>query len=521
MEESIQVVFGDEVREKLLEGLNVLYRSVKHTFGSHNRNTIIETYGRPKLTCNGFETISDIELRDKVLNTSVGMVKDGIKKMKDKVGDGTTMALLLTYQIVEETVRYIAAGHDPMQVKRSIEDAADKIISKLKEMAQPISNDDEIMNVAVASASGDVEVGKNVALAISKVGKDGIITIGKSESGATELKFERGTKINQGFLSPYFATNSTGTTAQLKDAKILITDKKINTIQDILPILQECAVSKHPLLIISKMMEEEVLSSIVLNKVKGMLDVCAIQAPSFGGTVNDLLQDVAVLTGGLLVSEEAGGHLSEIGMNSLGSAREILIDKESTTFIDGAGSKDEIDNRVNHLNSVHEYAKSELEKANIRQRAACLSGAVCQILVGAFSEIEVKEIRKKYEDSVGATREALESGVLPGGGASLVFASDCGVFSAGDKSTVGFDIMRRACRLPLQVICENAGLDSPHVLEEVMKSGFPFGVNINNQKIENLIESGIVDPLSVIECAINTAVSTAGIMALSEAIVVS
>ncbi len=512
MEKGKEFLFGQEVREKLWEGVDLAYQAVKHTFGSHSRHTLIEqSFGPPKAISDGYKTICDFTIQDVQKNTGLELVKEMVKKMHEEVGDGTTTTILLLRSLVEEINKYIACGHDPIAVKRSLDDAMRLFLDALKKESIPVKTKEEIAHIATAAAGGASEVGSMIRDAVEKVGREGLIVIDESKNMETELKVVEGLKIDRGLLSPYFAKDVEKGTTELHKARILVTDRRISSPQEILGVLQAVMISREPLLIIAADLEGEALATLVINKMRGVLNVCAVKAPSFGDQQREILEDIALLTGAQFVTEEKGMDLKKAEGAVLGSAEKIFISKEETLIMQGKGNKKEIEERVISLKAALEKGKNSYEKDRISKRIAHLSCGICQILVGAHSEIEMKERKAKFLESLAATKAALQEGMVVGGGVGLLFAA-----SSLKENTEGAIILKKALMSLIHVLTENVGVEASPLIEEILKKGSPFGFNVVSQKVEDLFKAGVIDAYRVLSSAIQYAVSTAGVIALSE-----
>ena len=516
-----QILYGDDARHKLLNGVNILANAVKVTLGPRGRNVVLDKgYGAPTITKDGVSVAKEIEVEDKFENAGVELVKEVASKTNDDVGDGTTTATVLAQAIVREGMKNVTAGANPVALKRAIDKAVELVVKELKENISKPVDEDEIANVASISAN-DKEIGKQIADAMKVVGKDGVITVEESQSFGMEIETVQGMRFDKGYVSPYMVTNSDRMEAEYVDPYILITDKKISSIHDILPVLEKIAQSgKKDLVIIADDVDGEALTTFVLNKLRGTFNVLAVKAPGFGDRRKEMLLDLAILTGGKVITEELGLKLDATTLEDLGQAHKVTSNKENTTIVNGKGDELTVQARVNQIKKLIEQADSEFDKEKLQERLAKLAGGVAIIRVGAATETEMKEIKHRIEDAVGATKAAVEEGVVPGGGVALIRAAKVleGMATTHEEE-VAVKILRRALEEPLRQIAENAGVDGAVVVEEVRKLSGNIGYNALTEKYEDLVKAGIIDPTKVTRSALQNAASIAGMFLTTEAIV--
>jgi chaperonin GroEL len=516
--------FSSEAREKILNGVNVLANAVKVTLGPKGRNVLIEkSYGSPRITKDGVSVAKEIELSDKFENAGAQMVKEVASKTSDLAGDGTTTATVLAQAILAEGIKSVASGANPMDLVRGINMAVDKVVSFLKEKSKPILTNEEIEQVGTISANGEAEIGKILADAVAKVGKEGVITVEEAKSSQTELDVVEGMQFDRGYVSPYFVTNSEKMTSEYNDPYILIYDKKLSSLQPLLPVLEAVAQSGKPLMIIAEDIEGEALATLVVNKLRGGLRVVAVKAPGFGDRRKAILEDIAILTGGTVVSEDVGIKLENVNITMLGSAKKVTITKDDTTIVDGAGSKDDIKARCSQIKTHIEESTSEYDKEKLQERLAKLSGGVAVIRVGGATEAEVKERKDRVDDAMHATKAAIEEGVVPGGGTSLIRAVKIldSIKPENEDQRRGVDIVRIALSAPTRQIANNAGAEGSVVVLKVAESGdFNLGYNAATGTYVDMIKSGVIDPTKVIRTALEGAASVAGLLITAECIVV-
>lgn len=515
-----ELIFEEEARNKLREGIEKLADVVGVTIGPKGRNVGLQaSWGAPTITNDGNSIVKDIELKDQYANMGIALGKEVASKMKEKCGDGTTASILLLRALVQNGVKNIASGSSPINLKRGMDKAVEAIIQELEKAAIGIKNEKETKNIAIASASGNQEIGSLIADAVKKVGKEGVITIEEGKSTETTVETVEGMQFDRGYLSSYFCTNAEAMSVVMSNAKLLITDKKISSVQEILPILQAVASSATELLIIAEDIEGDALSTLVVNKLRGTLKVCAVKAPGFGDRRKAMLEDIAILTGATVVSEETGHSLKDATSEVLGSAEKILIDKEKTTIVGGRGSSKAIQARVKQIDAEVAKTTSSYDKEKLEERKAKLSGGVAVIRVGAATEPEMKQKKQMFEDSLNSTRAALEEGIVIGGGCALLRASKSSKLKLSGDEALGAQIVFKACEAPFKQIVSNAGYDCSVLLDEVLAVGPHFGFNALSEKVEDLLQAGIVDPAKVVKNALRFAASTAGIVLLSEALI--
>ena len=517
-----EVRFGDSARQGMVRGVNILANAVKVTLGPKGRNVVLEkSFGAPTITKDGVSVAKEIELKDRFENMGAQMVKEVSSKTSDVAGDGTTTATVLAQAIVIEGMKSVAAGMNPMDLKRGIDKAVAVAVEELKRLSKPCTDSKAIAQVGTISANSDDSIGQIIASAMDKVGKEGVITVEDGSGFDNELDVVEGMQFDRGYLSPYFVNNQQTMTAELENPYILIHDKKISNIRELLPVLEGVAKASRPLLIISEDVEGEALATLVVNSIRGIVKVAAVKAPGFGDRRKAMLQDIAILTGGQVISEEVGLSLEKATLNDLGTAKKIVVAKENTTIIDGAGKVEDIKARVEQIRSQIEETSSDYDREKLQERMAKLAGGVAVIKVGAATEVEMKEKKARVEDALHATRAAVEEGVVPGGGVALIRALDAVKSLQGDnhEQDVGISIARRAMEEPLRQIVANAG-DEPSVIVNKVKEGKGnFGYNAGNGDFGDMIEMGILDPTKVTRSALQNAASVAGLMITTEAMV--
>ena len=518
-----ELKYSNTARNLILDGVNALSDAVKVTLGPKGRNVVLQkSFGAPLITKDGVTVAKEIELENAFENMGAQMVKEVAQKTNDDAGDGTTTATLLAQAIYREGVKLVAAGHNPMDLKHGIEKATHAVVTNLQAMSKQISTDEEVAQVGTISANNDPEIGKLLSEAMSRVGKEGVITIEESKTAETTLDVVEGMQFDRGYLSPYFVTNAEKMTVAFDGPGILITDKKISTMKDLLPILEKSAQSGKPLVIIAEDIEGEALTTLVVNKLRGTLNVAAIKAPGFGDRRKEMLKDIAVLTGGTMISDELGMNLESADLSHLGQAKKVTIDKENTTIVDGGGNKSDVDARVAAIRRQVEDTTSDYDKEKLQERLAKLVGGVAVINVGAPTETEMKEKKDRVEDALNATRAAVEEGVIPGGGAALIRITDrlSDINVANEEEEFGVRIIRRAIEEPLRQIAENAGLEGSIVVSEVRKHDKEgYGFNAKLEQYEDLVAAGIIDPTKVVRTALQNAASVAGLMLTTETLV--
>jgi chaperonin GroEL len=517
-----EVRFSDDARQRMLKGVNVLANAVKVTLGPKGRNVVLEkSFGAPTVTKDGVSVAKEIELEDKFENMGVQMVKEVASQTSDLAGDGTTTATVLAQAIFREGLKSVAAGFNPMDLKRGIDKATAGIIDELKKLSQPCKDDKSIAQVGTISANADEEIGKIIAEAMSKVGKEGVITVEEGSGLANELDVVEGMQFDRGYLSLYFINDQATQSANLENPLILIHDKKISNIRELLPLLEAVAKSGRPLLIIAEDLEGEALATLVVNNIRGIVKVAAVKAPGFGDRRKAMLQDIAILTGGQVISEEVGLSLEKASLNDLGEAKKVQVAKENTTIIDGAGKKSDIKGRIDQINKEIEESTSDYDREKLQERVAKLAGGVAVIKVGAATEIEMKEKKARVEDALHATRAAVEEGVVPGGGVALLRALKgiANLKGANEDQTVGVNILRKAIEEPLRQIVGNAGTDASVVLNAVLNGKGNYGFDAATGEYGDMVKLGIIDPTKVTRLALQNAASVAGLLLTTEAMI--
>ncbi|WP_257313313.1 chaperonin GroEL [Shinella pollutisoli] len=518
-----EVKFHTDAREKMLRGVDVLANAVKVTLGPKGRNVVIDkSFGAPRITKDGVSVAKEIELEDKFENMGAQMLREVASKTNDLAGDGTTTATVLAQAIVKEGAKAVASGMNPMDLKRGIDLAVDAVVKELKANARKISNNSEIAQVGTISANGDSEIGRYLAEAMEKVGNEGVITVEEAKTAETELEVVEGMQFDRGYLSPYFVTNADKMRVELDDPYILVHEKKLSNLQSMLPVLEAVVQSGKPLLIIAEDVEGEALATLVVNKLRGGLKIAAVKAPGFGDRRKAMLEDIAILTGGTVISEDLGIKLENVTLDMLGRAKKVAIEKENTTIIDGAGSKAEIDGRVTQIRAQIEETTSDYDREKLQERLAKLAGGVAVIRVGGSTEVEVKEKKDRVDDALHATRAAVEEGILPGGGVALLRAVKAldGLATANDDQRVGIDIVRRAIEAPVRQIAENAGAEGSIVVGKLReKAEFSYGWNAQTGEYGDLYAQGVIDPVKVVRTALQDAASVAGLLVTTEAMI--
>ena len=518
-----EVKFHDSARSRIVNGVNVLANAVKVTLGPKGRNVLLErSFGAPLITKDGVSVAKEIELKDKFENMGAQMVKEVASKTADVAGDGTTTATVLAQSIVQEGMKYVAAGMNPMDLKRGIDKAVGAITDELKKISKPVTTSKEIAQVGTISANSDSSIGQIIADAMDKVGKEGVITVEDGKSLQNELEVVEGMQFDRGYVSPYFINNPDKQTAVLEDPMILIHDKKISNIRDLLPTLENVAKAGKPLLIIAEDIEGEALATLVVNSIRGIIKVAAVKAPGFGDRRKAMLEDIAILTGGTVISEETGKQLEKASLEDLGRAKRVEVQKENTIIIDGAGAEDKIKARVKSIQTLIEEATSDYDREKLQERVAKLAGGVAVIKVGAATEVEMKEKKARVEDALHATRAAVEEGIVPGGGVALLRARSAVGELKGDNQDqdAGIKIVLRAVEEPLRAIVKNAGGEPSVVINKVLEGKGNFGYNAANDTYGDLVETGVVDPTKVTRSALQNAASIAGLILTTDASVV-
>ena len=518
-----ELKFSQEARNSILNGVNILADAVKVTLGPKGRNVVIEkSFGAPNITKDGVTVAKEIELSDKFENMGAQMVREVASKTNDDAGDGTTTATVLAQAIFREGAKIVAAGLNPMDVKRGIDKAVEAVIGELKKLAKPIKDQKEIAQVGTISANNDPTIGSIIAQAMEKVGKEGVITVEESKTSETTLDVVEGMQFDRGYLSPYFVTNPDKMEAILDNPYILIYDKKISSMKDLLPTLEKVVQKNKPLMIISEEVEGEALATLVVNKLRGTIHVAAVKAPGFGDRRKEMLLDLAVLTGGKVISEEMGDKLEAVRLEDLGQARKITVDKDNTTIVDGAGKKADVEARVKTIRAQIADTTSDYDREKLQERLAKLHGGVAVINVGAATEVEMKEKKARVEDALNATRAAVEEGIVPGGGTALLRASKVLDTMKGmnPEQQAGINIVKRAIEEPIRQIAFNAGLEGSIVVDKVIHNTSPsFGFNALTETYEDLIAAGVIDPAKVSRCALQNAASVASLMLTTETLI--
>src|SRR5213592_4147442 len=515
-----QITYSDQSRQAILRGVNQLADAVKVTLGPRGRNVVLEKkYGGPTITKDGVTVAKEVELKDPLENMGAQMVREVASKTSDVAGDGTTTATILAQAIYREGVKAVTAGANPMAIKRGIDKAVEVAVAEVQKLSKPVTGD-MIAQVGSISANSDSTIGNIIAEAMKKVGKDGVITVEESKTMATELQTVDGMQFDRGYLSPYLVSDAERMECVLEDPYILIHEKKISNMKDLLPLLEQIARSGKPLLVIAEEVEGEALATLVVNKLRGTFACCAVKAPGFGDRRKAMLEDIAILSGGRMIAEELGLKLENVGLKELGRCKRIVVDKDNTTLIDGAGKKADIEGRIKQLRAQIEETTSDYDREKLQERLAKLVGGVAVIRVGAATEVEMKEKKARVEDAMHATRAAVEEGIVAGGGVALLRArSALDTLKLDDEEKAGVNIVRRALEEPLRWIARNAGQDGSMVLEKVCEAKGAFGFNAQTEEYEDLIKAGIIDPTKVVRTALQNAASVAGLLLTTEAMV--
>ena len=520
---SKELCFSSQARDSIAKGVNILADAVKVTLGPKGRNVAIEkSFGAPLITKDGVTVAKEVELKNKFENMGAQMVKEVASKTNEEAGDGTTTATLLAQAIYCEGLKYISANQNPTKVKKGIDKAVQAVVKELGKLANPVKGEKEIAQVGTISANNDEEIGSIISEAMSKVGKEGVITVEESKTSLTELDVVEGMQFDRGYLSPYFVTNSERMEVVLEDCYLLIHDKKVSSMKNIIKVLEAVAQANKPFLIIAEDVEGEALATLVVNKLRGTLQVAAVKAPGFGDRRKEILEDIAVLTNGTAVSEDMGIKLESIGLENLGRAKRVVIDKDNTTIIGGSGDKTAIQARVNQIKAQIEESTSDYDKEKLQERLAKIAGGVAVIHVGAPSEVEMKEKKARVEDALNSTRAAVEEGIVPGGGVALLKASrTLSDVKVDDDEKFGVNIVQKACEAPIRQIAFNAGLDGAIVLHEVLshKGDNHFGYNAWTGQYTDLVEAGVIDPKKVVRCALEYAASVSSLMLTTETMI--
>lgn len=518
-----QVLFNTDARDKMLRGVNVLANAVKVTLGPKGRNVVIQkSFGAPRSTKDGVSVAKEIELEDAFENMGAQMIREVASKTNDKAGDGTTTATVLAQAIVQEGLKAVAAGMNPMDLKRGIDKAVTAVLAEIKANSKKVTSNDEIAQVGTISANGDAEVGALIAQAMAKVGNDGVITVEEAKTAETTVDIVEGMQFDRGYLSPYFITNADKMEVQLEEPLILLHEKKLTSLQTMLPILEAVVQSGRPLLIIAEDIEGEALATLVVNKLRGGLRVAAVKAPGFGDRRKAMLEDIAVLTGGQVISEDLGIKLENVTLDMLGRAKKVTITKDDTTVVEGVGEKDAIEARIGQIKAQIEATTSDYDKEKLQERLAKLAGGVAVLRVGGSTEVEVKEKKDRVDDALNATRAAADEGIVPGGGIALLKASKILAEVKGDNAdqTAGIAIIRRALQAPIRQISENAGVEGSIVVGKVLDNAdASFGFNAQTEEYGDLVKMGVIDPAKVVRTALQDAASVAGILITTEAAV--
>jgi len=518
-----EVRFQTDARDRMLRGIDTLAHAVRVTLGPKGRNVVLDkSFGAPRITKDGVTVAKEIELADKFENMGAQMIREVAQKTSDQAGDGTTTATVLAHSIVREGVKAVAAGLNPMDLRRGIETAVEAVVEDLKKRSKKVSTNDEISQVGTVSANGDQEVGRMLAKAMQTVGNEGVITVEEAKSLETELDVVEGMQFDRGYISPYFVTNAEKMLCELEDPYILIHEKKLSTLQPLLPLLEAVVQSGKPLLIIAEEVEGEALATLVVNKLRGGLKVAAVKAPGFGDRRKAMLEDIAVLSAGQVISDDLGIKLENVTLNMLGRAKRVRIEKENTTVIDGAGKKQEIEGRIGQIKAQIEETTSDYDREKLQERLAKLAGGVAIIRVGGATEVEVKERKDRVDDAMHATRAAVEEGIVAGGGAALLYASKvlAKLKPENDDQKVGIDIVRRALQAPVRQIAENAGVDGSIVIGKLLDKGDAnYGFDAQTSEYVDMLKAGIIDPTKVVRLALQDAASVAALLVTTEAMV--
>ncbi len=518
-----ELKYSEDARSLILHGVNSLANAVKVTLGPKGRNVVIQkSFGAPTITKDGVSVAKEIELENNFENMGAQMVKEVAQKTNDDAGDGTTTATVLAQAVYREGMKLVTAGHNPMDLKRGIDRAVDVVVSRLREVSKEVKTNDEIAQIGTISANSDAEIGKLIAEAMEKVGNNGVITIEESKTAETSLEVVEGMQFDRGYLSPYFVNNAEKMEVAFDNPYILITDKKISNMKELLPILEKAVQASKPLLLIAEDVEGEALTTLVVNKLRGTLNVAAVKAPGFGDRRKEMLRDIAALTGGSVISEELGMNLESAELTHLGTAKRVTIDKENTTVVDGAGAKTEVDARVSQIRNQIEETTSDYDREKLQERLAKLAGGVAVINVGAPTETEMKEKKDRVEDALNSTRAAVEEGTVVGGGCALLHAGSTlsEINTDNEEQAFGVRIVRRALEEPVRQIAQNAGLEGSVVVNEVRSKGnATWGYNARTNEYEDLVQAGIIDPTKVARSALQNAASIAGLMLTTETMI--
>lgn len=518
-----QLIFGDAARQAILRGVTILTDAVKATLGPRGRNVVIERkFGSPNVTKDGVTVAKEIDLKDPFENMGAQLVREVASKTSDVAGDGTTTATVLAYAIFKEGLKYVSAGANAMDLKRGIDKAVEAVVEELKKISKPVVDKKEIAQVGTISANNDASIGELIAEAMDKVGKDGVITVEEAKGMATTLDIVEGMQFDRGYISPYFITDPERLECVLEDAFVLIHDKKISSMKDLLPILEQIARMGKPLLIIAEDVEGEALATLVVNKLRGVLQVCAVKAPGFGERRKAMLEDIAILTGGTVISEDLGIKLENVKIEDLGKAKKIIVDKDNTTIVEGAGSPEKIQARIKQIKLQIEETTSDYDREKLQERLAKLAGGVARINVGAATEAEMKEKKARVEDALNATRAAVEEGIVPGGGVALLRCQKAleGLKVENHDQQLGVEIVKKALEEPIKQIIANAGVEATLIVEKVKEnSNINFGYDAYHEKFVDMMEAGIIDPTKVTRTALQNAASVAGLMLTTEVLI--
>ena len=514
-----EIAYDTKARAALKKGVDKLANAVRVTLGPKGRNVVIERkFGAPTVTKDGVSVAKEIDLEDQLENVGAQMLREVASKTSDKAGDGTTTATVLAQSIISEGLKNVTAGANPMEIKKGIDLAKDHVIEFISKISKDIPDSNQIAQVATISANDDQEIGSKIAEAMDKVGKDGVITVEESKTAETYLEFVEGMQFDRGYLSPYFVTNSDSMEADLEDPYVLVHDKKISNMKDLLPLLEKVVQAGKPILIIAEDIDGEALATLVVNKLRGTFKVLAVKAPGFGDRRKAMLEDIAILTGATVISEEQGYKLENATLEYLGSCKKVVSDKDNTTIVDGVGSKNAIKARVNEIRVQIDQTSSDYDKEKLQERLAKLSGGVAVLNVGAATEVEMKEKKARVDDALHATRAAVEEGIVAGGGVALLRASlELDKVKADKTQQVGVDIMKRALEGPIRQICENAGVESSIVVQKVLEGKNDFGFDARNEEYVNMFKAGIIDPAKVARVAVENAASISGLLLTTEA----
>ncbi len=517
-----ELLFSADAHQKILIGVEKLSRAVSATLGPRGRNVVLDKkFGAPTVTRDGVTVAKEIELEDKFENMGAQLVREVATKTNDVAGDGTTTATVLAYAIIKEGFKNVTAGSNPTLIKRGIDKAVTKVVEELKKIAKPVSSREEIRDVAAISANNDMQIGDYIAEAMDKVGKDGVITVEESKSMDTFVEVVEGMQFDRGYLSPYMVTNADTMTAEIEDPYILIYDKKISSLKEIVPLLEKIAQSGKPLLVIAEDVEGEALATLIVNKLRGTLLSVAVKAPAFGDRRKAMLEDIAILTGGNVISEEKGMKLENATLHDLGRAKKVKIDKENTVIVDGAGSKEDIQARIKQIKKLIEETTSDYDREKLQERLAKLSGGVAVIKVGAATEVELKEKKARVEDALSATKAAVEEGIVPGGGLALLMCQSVldNLKGENEEEQVGIEIVKKALESPMKKIAENAGIDGSVIVHKAKEAKNNVGYNALTGEWVDMIKTGIIDPVKVERIALQNAASVAGLLLITEVMV--